>query len=99
MTNTTGKCECFLVLHAPAEVTAWRPTRDNDPGPAVQVVVRYGDRPEYRRVGRVAGGWQEDGSSVRCGRPAVIPWREVGNCWAGKSHPVVQPPHESTTGE
>ncbi len=94
-----GKCECFLVLHVPTGIKAWRPTREDDPSPAVKVVVRYGDRPEYRRVVRVASGWREDGSSVRCGRPAVIPWRDVGNCWAGKSHPVVEPDDESTTGE
>ena len=97
--NSTDKCECFLFLRAPDDVKVWRPTRDGDPGPTVGVVVRYGDRPEYRRVVRVAGGWQEDGSSVRCGWPAVIPWRDVGNCWAGKSHPVVEPDDESTTGE
>jgi hypothetical protein len=54
---------------------------------------------QYRRVVRVAGGWQEEGSSVRCGWPAVIPWRDVGNCWAGKSHPVVVPDDEATTDE
>jgi hypothetical protein len=97
--NTTDKCTCFLVLHVPTGVKALRPTRDDDPGPAVRVLVRFGDRPEYRRVVRVAGGWQEDGASVRCGRPAVIAWRDVGNCWAGKSHPMVEPDDESTTGE
>jgi hypothetical protein len=97
--NNTGKCKCFLVLHAPADVKMWRPHRDDDPGPAVRVVVRYGDRPEYRRVVRVAGGWQEEGAPVRCGLPAVIAWREVGNCWAGESHPMVEPDDESTKGE
>ena len=96
MTDIIGKCECFLVLYVPTGVRAWWPARDDEPGPAVGVVVRYGDRPEFRRVVRVAGGWQEDGASVRCGRPAVIPWRDVGNCWAGKSHPVVVPGDEST---
>jgi hypothetical protein len=48
---------------------------------------------------RVAGGWQEEGASVRCGRPAVIAWRDVGNCWAGKSHPMVEPDDEPTAGK
>ena len=96
VTDMTGRCKCFLFLHVPTGVEAWWPTRDDEPGPAVQVVVRYGDRPEFRRVVRVASGWQEDGASVRCGRPAVMPWCDVGNCWAGKSHPVVVPGDEST---
>jgi hypothetical protein len=100
VTDDIGKCTCFLVLHVPPDVKVLRPTRAQDePGPEVRVLVRYGDRPAYRRVVRVAGGWQEEGASVRCGRPAVIPWRDVGNCWAGKSHPMVEPDGESTTGE
>jgi nitrogen fixation protein len=89
MPQPISHCPCYLSLVPPAGIVSYQPRRDLEP-PGVQAVIRVGDEPKFRQAIRVEGGWREDGASVRCGRPAVIPWRDVGNCWAGKSHPVVE---------
>jgi hypothetical protein len=57
----------------------------------VRVVVRYGEAPELRRAERVKNGWTEHGAKVNFYRDRTppMPWAEVGTCWAGTHHPVV----------
>ena len=64
---------------------------DDDPGPSVSVVVRYGEDPVLRRAVRVDGGWAEHGAMVNFYQDITppMPWRRVGTCWADTSHPVV----------
>jgi hypothetical protein len=84
------KCTCHLPLLAPRGGTSWQPARDPEPT-SVSTVVRVGDDPVLRRAVRVPSGWMERGVMVDgTGRPAVIPWSQVGYCWFGRSHLVIE---------
>jgi hypothetical protein len=67
----------------------WQPMADREPCPRIEAVVSvaiYGLDPLRMRAVQVPGGWLRHGSWVR---PRRIGWTEVGLCWCGLSHPVV----------
>lgn len=86
-------CRCGLPTRPPVGLTWWRPDQDEDPGPRVRAVVRYGDQPQLRRVERIGGddGWAEHGAMVSFyqDRTPPMPWRDIGHCWAQNPHPVL----------
>jgi hypothetical protein len=85
-----SECRCGLALEPPADVKHWYPRREASPS-WVTVVVRYGEAPELRRAERVENGWTEHGPKVNfySDRTPPMPWAEVGTCWVGTHHPVV----------
>jgi hypothetical protein len=86
-----SECRCGLSLEPPADVKHWHPTREAPPS-WVRVVVRYGEAPELRSAERVKNGWTEHGAKVNFYRDRTPPmrWAEVGTCWVGTHHPVVE---------
>ncbi|HEY0581205.1 MAG TPA: hypothetical protein VGE94_03425 [Chloroflexota bacterium] len=86
----------------PVGVAWWRPDQDEDPGPRVRAVVRYGDQPRLRRVQRVDNnaGWSELGAMVNFYQDRTPPmsWAHVGHCWADTPHPVVAVRKDATGG-
>jgi hypothetical protein len=86
-------CRCGLPTRPPEDGTWWRPDLDADPGVRVHAVVRYGDKPELRRVERLENnaGWSERGAMVDFYSDRTPPmfWSGVGHCWANTPHPVV----------
>jgi len=91
--RSANLCRCGLPMQPPGGVDWWRPDLDEDPGPRVRAVVRYGDKPALRRVERVPGGagWAEHGAMVDFYQDRTPPmfWSRVGRCWADTPHPVV----------
>ena len=92
-TPAVDVCRCGLPTQPPEGGSWWRPDLDADPGPRVRAVVRYGDKPELRRVVRLENnsGWAERGAMVDfySDRTPPIFWTGVGRCWANTAHPVV----------
>jgi hypothetical protein len=88
------RCECGLPLDPPLDQDYYWPSVDA-PDPELSIVVRYGEQPAYRRAVLVPSGWMKRGVSVDgSGWPsAVVPWGQVGRCWAGEEHPVVAANH------
>ena len=84
------QCDCGLPLDPPENQDYYWPAIDK-PDPQVGTVVRYGEKPAYRRAVRVPSGWMKRGTSVDgSGRPsAIVAWTAVGRCWAGEEHAVV----------
>jgi hypothetical protein len=67
----------------------WQPLTGREPCPRVDPVhsvVIYGLDPMRMRSVQVPGGWLRHGSSVRT---RLIGWSQVGLCWCGLSHPVI----------
>lgn len=88
------RCECFLPIGPPSDgADWWQPTIDDDPGPKVRAVIRYGEDPSLRRAVRLpdGSGWAEEGAMVSYYRDITppMPWTRTGMCWADVSHPVV----------
>ncbi len=82
-------CRCHLPLDPPFD-RHWLPWRDPEPELAVLTVALYGHDPAFLRRVRVPGGWLSQGSGA-C-HPGCIPpnqWQDIGWCWAGVQHPVV----------
>jgi len=54
------------------------------------MIVLNGDDPQSMRIMRVPGGWHAQGTAASHPElTAPEPWTEVGLCWAGREHPVV----------
>jgi hypothetical protein len=73
-------------------VLHWHPERQPEP-PQVSVVARWGEDPRLRRAARITyGKWAELGHMVNfyADRTPPLAWNEVGECWAGTRHPVVE---------
>lgn len=85
MTKPT-RCRCHLELDPKPSTDrrSWWPDRHNEPGPDVKAVVRYGASPQLFRAIRGRDGWREQGELY------AKPWSEVGLCWAGNCHLVVE---------
>jgi len=82
-------CQCHRAFSVP-EVPHWRPMRDREPGAEVRIVAFAEDDPAVMRMVRVAGGWHGRGvAAPHPDRTGPEPWAQVGLCWAGREHPVV----------
>lgn len=61
-----------------------------EPGPWVTSVTIIEDEPELRRWDRIPRGWRVAGAVNRLDGIAdarcVVPWEDVGRCWAGTQH-------------
>lgn len=84
----------FPAFQPPDGIKWWRPDLgDDDPGPHVRAVARYGDDPQLRRAVRRADGqgWDERGAAFDSylDRSPPLTWQRVGLCWDRKGHPVV----------
>ncbi len=82
-------CRCHLPLDPPIGVH-WLPWRDPEPGLHVLAVALYDEEPSFLRRVRVPGGWHTEGCGAA--HPEATPpkpWQEVGRCWDGVEHPVV----------
>jgi len=82
-------CRCHRTFSVPDEVH-WQSLRDPEPGGEVRVVAFVEDDPAVLRMVRVPGGWHGEG--VAAPHPELTgpePWAVVGQCWAGREHPVV----------
>jgi hypothetical protein len=93
MYQTPGpdECRCYLPTKPPERGEWWRPDLDDEPGPRIQAVARYGENPLMRRAIRTPGGWIEKGATVAFyeNRTPPILWSKTGTCWANTPHPVV----------
>jgi hypothetical protein len=82
-------CRCHRPLSAP-DGPHWWPHQDAEPPDRVGVVAIYGEDPGFLRRVRVAGGWRTMGSGAcHAGSGPPRPWEDLGACWAGAIHPVV----------
>jgi hypothetical protein len=90
-TPAAPECSCGLPIEPPTWVAHWHSDKDPEPT-GVDAVARYGQSPQLRRAVRVPGGWAEVGSLVNfyIDRTPPLSWREVGTCWAGVRHPLVE---------
>ncbi|MDQ3663661.1 MAG: hypothetical protein M3353_03245, partial [Actinomycetota bacterium] len=82
-------CRCHLPLGEPAE-RHWWPTRDPEPDTTVRAVTLAGRQPWFLRAERHPDGWHTAGCGAA--HPDSTPargWGDVGRCWAGVHHPVV----------
>jgi DNA-binding PadR family transcriptional regulator len=80
------RCLCRLELRPPPpnDRWSWWPNRDPEPE-HVRAVVRYGQLSAlYAAVRQSNGRW------LARNERATRPWREVGLCWAGNPHMVVE---------
>lgn len=85
-------CRCHLPLDPPLQpaVRCWWPRREAEPGSHVRVVAMCGVDPRFLRRVREPGGWRSRGHGANhpdCTPP--VPWSDVGSCWAGAEHAVV----------
>lgn len=84
------RCRCHLPVDVPLDIQHWWPERDPEPGMRVRAVALYGQEPAFLHRVRVKGGWHTRGLGAN--HPGSTPpksWEEVGQCWAGEKHAVV----------
>jgi hypothetical protein len=84
-----SRCRCHRKFSA-SGAPHWWPMRDPEPDAEVRVVAFVEDDPAVLRMVRVPGGWHGEG--VAAPHPDLTgpePWALVGQCWAGREHPVV----------
>ncbi|MGI9001268.1 MAG: hypothetical protein ACR2GH_06335 [Pseudonocardia sp.] len=68
----------------------WWASRDPEPGPEVLAVALLGRDPGFLRSVRVLGGWHTRGAAATYADLALPePWAQVGCCWDGVEHPVL----------
>ncbi len=82
-------CRCHLALDAP-DGPHWWPSREPEPDTGVAAVAVAGQDPGFLRAERRPDGWHTEGHAAAY--PEVTPshgWDDVGRCWAGAHHPVV----------
>jgi hypothetical protein len=82
-------CRCHLPLDPPPD-NHWLPWRDPEPESSVLAVALHGQHPTFLRRMRVPDGWHTEGSGAN--HPDSTPprpWVEIGQCWAGEQHAVV----------
>lgn len=79
--------ECFLPLDPPATGEWWQPSLDDDPGPRVRAVVRYGKPPELRRAVRLpdGSGWSEQGALLSFYNDITRRCHGIGSDGAGRT--------------
>jgi len=83
-------CRCGLSLEPSGGDRCWRPCRDPEPDTGVRVVALVGQDPAFLRAVRTSDGWHTEG--LGAAHPDCSPsrgWGDVGRCWAGEQHPVV----------
>lgn len=86
---TPAVCRCHRPLAAP-DHQHWWPHQDPEPPDRVSVVAVYGEDPGFLRRVRVRGGWRTMGAGAcYADSSPPRPWSELGSCWAGGTHPVV----------
>lgn len=83
-------CRCHVTNEPPIMGDWWRPDLDDEPSFRVSAVAHVGVDPILCRAVRVPGGWVERGVKVDFHDGPVLPWSQVGLCWAKNPHPVVQ---------
>lgn len=82
-------CRCHLPMVPPEGLPQWWPQRDPEPDERVLAVALYGQDPECLRRVRRREGWCHRGSGVRHPAGPAVSWVDVGRCWAGVDHAVV----------
>lgn len=88
--SPVSECSCYRSFLTPVGRTSWRPTRDREPTAEVRVVAFDGDDPAVLRMVRVPDGWHARGiAAPHPNRTGPELWTSVGQCWAGREHPVV----------
>lgn len=83
----SARCCCRLELHPqpPSDRRWWWPNRDPEPPEHVRAVVRYGQLSAlYTATRQSDGRWQARNEGM------TRPWREIGLCWVGTPHMVVE---------
>ncbi len=84
-----ASCRCHRPLSAP-EGRHWWPRRDAEPDSSVTTVAVHGEDPWFLHRVRVDGGWHTRGAgSCYAESSPPKPWNQIGTCWAGAEHPVV----------
>jgi hypothetical protein len=68
----------------------WWPATSPEPDTAVRAVALAGQDPSFLRAERREDGWHTDGlGAAHPGASQPRGWGELGQCWAGVEHPVV----------
>lgn len=84
-------CRCHLPVDPPDGIGShWWPSRHPEPDPTVQTVALVGQDPAFLRVERRRGKWYTAGHGQThpdCPQPKG--WGDVGWCWAGAEHAVI----------
>jgi len=83
-------CRCGLPLDPPRGEGSWRPCCDPEPDMGVRAVALVGQDAAFLRSVRTSDGWHTEG--LGAAHPESSPsrgWGDVGRCWAGEQHPVV----------
>jgi len=84
------RCRCGLPLDPP-NGRHWWPARDTEPDATVRSVVMVGQQPDHLRAERVDDGWHTRGLLANhAEHTPPRPWSELGRCWAGTKHAVVE---------
>jgi len=66
------------------------PWHDPEPGLQVLAVAFHGQSPAFLHWARVSRGWHTQGlGAAHPDATPPRPWTEVGRCWAGEQHAVV----------
>jgi len=82
-------CRCHRPLSAP-EGRHWWPRRDAEPDSSIEMVAVHGEDPWFLHRVRMADGWRTHGAgSCYAESSPARPWAQIGTCWAGADHPVV----------
>jgi len=84
-------CRCHLPLGPPEASTAcWWPSRSPEPDTTVQAVALAGQDPGFLRTERRGRYWFTAGAAAaHPDHPQPKGWGEVGRCWNGAEHAVV----------
>lgn len=84
-------CRCHLPIDPPDDTGPHRwPAREPEPAATVRAVALVGQDPIFLRAERDGAGWRTAGHAAA--HPGCVParlWRELGVCWAGTSHAVI----------
>lgn len=85
------RCRCGLPVDPPEDTGPhWWPARDPEPLPTVRAVALVGEDAGFLRAERDGTGWRTAGHAAA--HPGYAParmWGELGVCWAGTEHAVV----------
>lgn len=82
-------CRCHLPSDSPSG-RHWFPSRHAEPDLRVLAIALHGQDPQFLRRVRVPGGWHSQGlGAAHPDATPPKPWTDVGLCWAGQQHAVV----------
>ncbi|MDQ3578073.1 MAG: hypothetical protein M3443_10840 [Actinomycetota bacterium] len=84
-------CRCHLPVDPPDGCGPhWWPSRHPEPATSVQAVALVGRDPRFLRVERRGGQWYSAGlGAAHPESPQPKGWGDVGRCWNGVEHAVV----------